>query len=69
MASSSANHLDTPITLKVNFDGVTRRYKLPLRDLNVNVLENKVSILVLRTILVRIYESTGFDHRHHYCDD
>ena len=44
MASSSTNHLDTPITLKVNYEGATRRYKLPLRDLNVNVLENKVSM-------------------------
>lgn len=40
--ASAVNHLDTPITLKVNFDGVTRRYKLPLRDLNVNVLEHKL---------------------------
>ncbi|KAK7750914.1 hypothetical protein SLS62_007177 [Diatrype stigma] len=39
---ASVNHLDTPITLKVNFDGVTRRYKLPLRDLNVNILEDKL---------------------------
>lgn len=44
MASSSMNHLDTPISLKVNYEGTTRRYKLPLRDLHVTVLENKVSI-------------------------
>lgn len=44
--ASSVNHLDTPITLKVNYDGITRRYKLPLRDLNVNVLEDKLCALL-----------------------
>lgn len=43
MASSSAATPDTPITLKVNFDGVTRRFKLPLRELGAASLEDKVS--------------------------
>ncbi|KAI1081143.1 hypothetical protein F5B20DRAFT_536967 [Whalleya microplaca] len=42
MASSSAATPDTLITLKVNFDGVTRKTKLPLRDLGVNTLEDKL---------------------------
>ncbi|KAL7623024.1 hypothetical protein AAE478_006703 [Parahypoxylon ruwenzoriense] len=42
MASSSAATPDTMITLKVNFDGVTRRFKLPLRELVANNLENKL---------------------------
>ncbi|KAI0134506.1 hypothetical protein BJ170DRAFT_575466 [Xylariales sp. AK1849] len=42
MASSSAATPDTPITLKVNFDGVTRRFKLPLRDLGASTLEEKL---------------------------
>ncbi|KAI8946494.1 hypothetical protein F4801DRAFT_61089 [Xylaria longipes] len=43
MASSSATATaDSLITLKVNFDGVTRRFKLPLRDLGSNTFEDKV---------------------------
>ncbi|KAI0455017.1 hypothetical protein F5B21DRAFT_473440 [Xylaria acuta] len=43
MASSSATaNADTLITLKVNFDGATRRFKLPLRDLGSNTFEDKV---------------------------
>lgn len=42
MASSSAATPDTLITLKVNFDGATRRFKLPLRELTVASLEDKV---------------------------
>ncbi|KAI0601277.1 hypothetical protein F4775DRAFT_440408 [Biscogniauxia sp. FL1348] len=42
MASSSATTPDTLITLKITLDGVTRRYKLPLRELGVNSLENKL---------------------------
>ncbi|KAI1758514.1 hypothetical protein GGR53DRAFT_516874 [Hypoxylon sp. FL1150] len=41
MASSSVNP-DTLITLKVNFDGATRRFKLPLRELVVSTLEDKL---------------------------
>lgn len=33
---------DTPITLKVAFDGASRRFKLPLRDLTASSLETKV---------------------------
>ncbi|KAK4152797.1 next to BRCA1 gene 1 protein [Chaetomidium leptoderma] len=33
---------DTPVTLKVNIDGSARRFKLPLRDVGVNVLESKL---------------------------
>ncbi|KAI1749822.1 hypothetical protein F4782DRAFT_511631 [Xylaria castorea] len=43
MASSSATATaDTLITLKINFDGATRRFKLPLRDLGSNTFEDKV---------------------------
>ena len=33
---------DTPITLKVAYNGATRRFKLPLRDLTAGSLETKV---------------------------
>ncbi|KAI1738043.1 hypothetical protein F4680DRAFT_460138 [Xylaria scruposa] len=43
MASSSTTATaDTLITLKVNFDGATRRFKIPLRDLGSNTFEDKV---------------------------
>ena len=42
MASSAPTHHDTIVTLKVNFQGGTRRFKLPLRDLGPNSLEDKV---------------------------
>ncbi|GAB1315092.1 hypothetical protein MFIFM68171_05302 [Madurella fahalii] len=46
MASTSQVTPDTLVTIKVNVDGTARRFKLPLRDVGVNVLESK-----LRTIL------------------
>ncbi|KAI0971566.1 hypothetical protein F4678DRAFT_472526 [Xylaria arbuscula] len=43
MASSSATlNGDAPINLKINFDGTTRRFKLPLRDVGANVFEDKI---------------------------
>ncbi|ETS81879.1 hypothetical protein PFICI_06881 [Pestalotiopsis fici W106-1] len=42
MASSAAATPDTPITLKISFAGVTRRYKLPLRELVATTLEHKL---------------------------
>ncbi|KAI5860206.1 hypothetical protein GGS23DRAFT_239547 [Durotheca rogersii] len=42
MASSMTATPDTMITLKVNFDGATRRFKLPLRELVVHNLEDKL---------------------------
>ncbi|KAI1140363.1 hypothetical protein F5Y05DRAFT_315119 [Hypoxylon sp. FL0543] len=42
MASSSTATPETLITLKVNFDGTTRRFKLPLRELVVSTLEDKL---------------------------
>ncbi|KAJ8130314.1 hypothetical protein O1611_g3318 [Lasiodiplodia mahajangana] len=43
MASSSATATaDTLISLKVNLDGTTRRFKLPLRDLGANIFEDKL---------------------------
>lgn len=42
MASSSAATPETPITLKINFDGVTRRVKLPLRDLGASTFEDRL---------------------------
>lgn len=48
MASSSvpAATADTSISLKVNLDGTTRRFKLPLRDLVVVTFEKKVCLLL-----------------------
>ncbi|KAI0024159.1 hypothetical protein F4780DRAFT_726107 [Xylariomycetidae sp. FL0641] len=40
--SAAPTNADTLITLKVNLDGVTRRFKLPLRDLTAHTLEEKV---------------------------
>ncbi|KAK3901265.1 next to BRCA1 gene 1 protein [Staphylotrichum tortipilum] len=42
MASAVQTTPDTPVTIKVNIDGVARRFKLPLRDVGVNVLETKL---------------------------
>jgi next-to-BRCA1 protein 1 len=42
MASSSTTTPDTPVTIKINLDGTSRRFKLPLRDLGINVLEGKL---------------------------
>ncbi|KAK8069144.1 hypothetical protein PG994_005760 [Apiospora phragmitis] len=42
MASPSTATPDTLITLKVNYDGSTRRFKLPLRDLGASTLDDKV---------------------------
>ncbi|KAI1389745.1 uncharacterized protein F4822DRAFT_399540 [Hypoxylon trugodes] len=42
MASSSSATPESLITLKVNFDGVTRRFKLPLKDLVISTLEDKL---------------------------
>jgi next-to-BRCA1 protein 1 len=42
MASAAPVSPDTPITIKVSVDGNTRRFKLPLRDVGVNVLEPKL---------------------------
>ncbi|KAI1303440.1 hypothetical protein F5Y03DRAFT_385061 [Xylaria venustula] len=43
MASSSAAVTgDAPINLKINFNGTTRRFKLPLRDVGANVFEDKI---------------------------
>lgn len=43
MASAAQTTPDTPVTVKVNIDGIARRFKLPLRDVGINVLESKVS--------------------------
>ncbi|KAI1129097.1 hypothetical protein F5Y10DRAFT_239179 [Nemania abortiva] len=43
MASSAATATaDTLISLKVNLDGATRRFKLPLRDLGAGTFEDKI---------------------------
>ena len=41
MASSAANS-ETLITIKITIDGATSRHKLPLKDLGINVFEDKV---------------------------
>ncbi|KAI0910021.1 hypothetical protein F4823DRAFT_391788 [Ustulina deusta] len=47
MASSSVGTTaDTPINLKINIDGTTRRFKLPLRDLGANVFEDKLRAIL-----------------------
>ncbi|KAL2130603.1 hypothetical protein VTI74DRAFT_6187 [Chaetomium olivicolor] len=42
MASGAQVSPDTLITVKANVDGVARRFKLPLRDVGINVLESKL---------------------------
>ncbi|KAK3327433.1 hypothetical protein B0T19DRAFT_400302 [Cercophora scortea] len=42
MASSLSTSPDTLVTLKVNLDGASRRFKLPLRDLALNVIDAKL---------------------------
>ncbi|KAK3996770.1 next to BRCA1 gene 1 protein [Cladorrhinum sp. PSN332] len=45
MASASTTPAVTPmtlITIKVNYDGSTRRFKLPLKDVGISVLESKL---------------------------
>ncbi|KAK7739151.1 hypothetical protein SLS53_005787 [Cytospora paraplurivora] len=42
MASSAPATPDTLVTLKVNFQGSTRRFKLPLRDVGASSLEDKI---------------------------
>jgi len=42
MASASLVSLDTPITIKVTLDGISRRFKLPLRDMGMSVLDSKL---------------------------
>lgn len=44
MASAAPVSPDTLITVKANVDGVARRFKLPLRDVGINVLEPKVRL-------------------------
>lgn len=51
MASPSTATPDTLVTLKVNLDGTTRRFKLPLRDVGASTLEAKVSFPLLHTTL------------------
>ncbi|KAI1362140.1 hypothetical protein F5Y08DRAFT_284350 [Xylaria arbuscula] len=50
MASSNvataATTADTPINLKINIDGTTRRLKLPLRDLGAHVFEDKLRAIL-----------------------
>ena len=58
MASTSQTTPDTPVTLKVNYDGTTRRTKLPLRDLGASSLEDKV-----RHILCYLSQSRWY----YYC--
>jgi len=46
MASTSATNLDTLVTIKVNIEGINRRYKLPLRDLTAATLPGKLRFLL-----------------------
>ncbi|KAL2196166.1 hypothetical protein P885DRAFT_78504 [Corynascus similis CBS 632.67] len=42
MASAAQATPDTPVTVKVSFDGATRRFKLPLRDVNAVTFESRL---------------------------
>ena len=44
MASAAQTDLNTPITVKLTLDGHPRRFKLALRDVGIDVLEEKVSL-------------------------
>lgn len=43
MATNVPVTLDTLIVVKLQFQGNTRKFKIPLRDLGANVLPEKVS--------------------------
>lgn len=63
MASAQPS-LDTVITVKVNYDGTTRRAKMPLRDTAPKVLEEQVRSFALRPIhLVPTVQSHPRSHR------
>ncbi|KAH8893302.1 hypothetical protein GQ53DRAFT_108767 [Thozetella sp. PMI_491] len=64
MASVAPTTPDTLVTLKVNLDGTTRRFKLPLRDLGASTLEHKLRSLLAITketeaIFERYSDSAG----------
>ncbi|KAK7992889.1 hypothetical protein PG996_012085 [Apiospora saccharicola] len=64
MASPSTATPETLITLKVNYDGNTRRFKLPLRDLGANTLDDKVRAFLqvpagIKTVTERYSDSAG----------
>ncbi|KAI9743905.1 MAG: hypothetical protein M1818_002639 [Claussenomyces sp. TS43310] len=46
MASTSSTSPDTLVTLKINFDGTNRRFKLPLRDLGASTFADKLRLLL-----------------------
>ncbi len=55
MASSVATTPDTLINLKINHDGITKKLKLPLRDLGASTLEDKVCLPFLCTAICVIH--------------
>ncbi|KAF6811288.1 zz type zinc finger domain-containing protein [Colletotrichum sojae] len=64
MASSNTTSPDTQVTLKINFEGMTRRHKLPLRDMGPSTLEDRVRALLTLTqddnvVLERYSDSAG----------
>ncbi|OLN85605.1 Next to BRCA1 gene 1 protein [Colletotrichum chlorophyti] len=64
MASTSSTSPDTQVTLKINFEGMTRRHKLPLREMGPSNLEDRVrSLLALSpdatVVLERYSDSAG----------
>jgi len=44
MAAPSSTNPDLLISLKVNYDGVTKKLRMPIRDLGASSIENKVTI-------------------------
>ncbi|KAE9577854.1 hypothetical protein CGMCC3_g6271 [Colletotrichum fructicola] len=64
MASNNTTSPDTQVTLKINFEGMTRRHKLPLRDMGPSTLEERVRALLAVTqddnvVLERYSDSAG----------
>ncbi|TEA17139.1 Next to BRCA1 gene 1 protein [Colletotrichum sidae] len=64
MASNNPTSPDTQVTLKINFEGMTRRHKLTLRDMGPSTLEERVrSLLALSqdasVVLERYSDSAG----------
>ena len=50
MASAAQATADLPVTIKVSLDAVARRFKLPLRDVGINVLESNVGLRHFRRL-------------------
>jgi hypothetical protein len=62
MASTAPTTPETMVTLKVNYEGSTRRFKLPLRDMGASTLEEKVCHFdLLRCLTASLAPNTFHD--------